>query len=111
MESNQEMEAPNSLTNESSLPIQQVRDTEKLVYLVIADPAFSKSMAQQIRHFGYRTQIVKDLMKLDNVVAEHKAVAILVDDGEVLQWFSSVGLPHYRALPVLRAIVASCLVT
>jgi diguanylate cyclase (GGDEF)-like protein len=79
MESNQEMEGPNTAANDSTLPIQQVRDTERLVYLVIADPDYGKSMAQQISHFGYRTQIVQDLMKLDNVAAEHKAVAILVD--------------------------------
>lgn len=52
---------------------------EKLVYLVTTDTQTGENMAQQISHFGYRVQMVQDFTSLENAVAEHLSVAILVD--------------------------------
>lgn len=52
---------------------------ERLVYLVTSDQSFGAFLAQQIGHFGYLVQIVKDLKGLENAVAEHISTAILVD--------------------------------
>jgi len=60
-------------------PHQKTLSKDRLVYLVTADPQFGAFMAQQIGHFGYFVQIVKDLTGLENAIAKHLYTAILVD--------------------------------
>ena len=62
----QEMEQSKDRPSPRSIPVQRVREFEKLVYLVIPDLEFAESLATQIQHFGYRTQIVNNLQKLDH---------------------------------------------
>lgn len=52
---------------------------DRMVYLVTADQQFGEFVTQQIAHFGYLVQIVKDLNGLENAVARHLSTAILVD--------------------------------
>jgi diguanylate cyclase (GGDEF)-like protein len=52
---------------------------DKLVYLVTSAPLWGANLAQQINHFGYQVQIVDGFGKLENAVAQHKAIAVLVD--------------------------------
>lgn len=52
---------------------------ERLVYLVTTDQSFGVFLAQQLGHFGYQLQIVKDGKSLDLALAEHHSAAILVD--------------------------------
>jgi len=52
---------------------------EKLVYLVTTDHQFSAFITQQLLHFGYFVQEVRDYKSLENVVANHQSVAIVVD--------------------------------
>jgi len=56
-----------------------LQTNEKLVYLVTNDSESGEALAQQINHFGYRVQIVNDFKSLENAVAEHISIAILVD--------------------------------
>jgi diguanylate cyclase (GGDEF)-like protein len=53
--------------------------SEKLVYLVTKDPQLVTFLSQQIIHYGYYAQQVSDFMSLTNVMANHHAVAIMVD--------------------------------
>ena len=74
-----EQEPEKRQENDSDLPVQQVQEVERLVYIVTVDSEFGEALAQQISHFGYRAQIIKEFSSLERVVAEHKTVAILVD--------------------------------
>jgi diguanylate cyclase (GGDEF)-like protein len=58
---------------------QPVQPSDRLVYLVTNDFHFSSHVTQQIIHFGYDIQHLRDIKSLANVIAEHKSVAILVD--------------------------------
>ena len=55
------------------------RKADKLVYLVTSDALSAGIFSQQISHFGYRVQVVQDLRSLENMLAEHVSVAVLVD--------------------------------
>jgi diguanylate cyclase (GGDEF)-like protein len=55
------------------------RDPDRLVYMLTLDISFGMSIAQQISHFGFYLQIVRDLSGLEHAIAEHHAVTILVD--------------------------------
>src|SRR5512139_3092925 len=68
------MDQPTTLS-----PHQKVQARDRLVYLVTTDQQFGAFLAQQIGHFGYFVQIVKDLKGLENAIAEHISTAILVD--------------------------------
>jgi diguanylate cyclase (GGDEF)-like protein len=57
----------------------QVKPAERLVYLITQDPRFAAYISQQITHFGYFIQHVRDIKSLASVIADHHSVAILVD--------------------------------
>jgi diguanylate cyclase (GGDEF)-like protein len=59
--------------------IRQVQPSDRLVYLVTRDNQFAAFISQQIIHFGYYVQHVRDIRSLANVTVEHPSVAILVD--------------------------------
>ncbi|MGD9092879.1 MAG: diguanylate cyclase [Anaerolineales bacterium] len=63
----------------SPQPIQQVHPVDRLVYLVSRDHQFASTLAQQIMHFGYYVQHVRELKSLESAIADHHSVAILVD--------------------------------
>lgn len=58
---------------------QPTTPTERLVYLVTRDPAFAGYVSQQITHFGYHIQHVRDVKSLANGMVNHPAVAIIID--------------------------------
>ncbi len=58
---------------------QNLHSEENWVYLVTSDVEFGQKLIQQISHFGYRVQIVKDITKLEKAIASHSAVAVLID--------------------------------
>jgi diguanylate cyclase (GGDEF)-like protein len=60
-------------------PSQPGKPLDRLVYLVTRDSQFTAYVSQQITHFGYYIQQVRDIKSLGNLIAEHHAVAILVD--------------------------------
>jgi hypothetical protein len=60
-------------------PHTKMQPKDRLVYLVTTDHHYGAFLAQQIGHFGYFVQIVKDLKGLENAIAEHISTAILVD--------------------------------
>jgi diguanylate cyclase (GGDEF)-like protein len=60
-------------------PLTIMQPKDRLVYLVTNDYHYGAFLAQQIGHFGYFVQIVKDLKGLENAIAEHISTAILVD--------------------------------
>ena len=57
----------------------KIQARDRLVYLVTNDQQFGAFLAQQIGHFGYFVQIVRDLKGLENAIAKHISTAILVD--------------------------------
>jgi diguanylate cyclase (GGDEF)-like protein len=63
----------------SNQHVQLAESTNKLVYLVTTDPHLVAYLSQQLIHFGYYIQHTRDLKSLANVMADHHAVAILVD--------------------------------
>jgi diguanylate cyclase (GGDEF)-like protein len=78
------------------------REPDRLVYLVSMDGASGSNLALQLSHFGFYLQIVGDFRSLENAVAEHNAVAVLVD----LASFD-LGSPlfdHVGALATLKTI-------
>ena len=60
-------------------PILYVQPPERFVYLVTHDQKLAATLSQQIIHFGYKIQQVRDFKSLANVTADHRAVAIMVD--------------------------------
>lgn len=71
-------------------PKNQTKD--RLVYLVTTDQRFGAFISQQIGHFGYFVQIVKDLKGLENAIAKHISTAILVDIPALEKEMSDVDL-------------------
>ncbi|MBE0698316.1 MAG: hypothetical protein IH586_15465, partial [Anaerolineaceae bacterium] len=57
----------------------QVKSSDRLVYLFTRDYQFAAYVSQQITHFGYYIQHVRDIKSLGNAIAEHHSVAILID--------------------------------
>ncbi|MDR3578045.1 MAG: diguanylate cyclase [Anaerolineaceae bacterium] len=53
--------------------------SEKLIYYVTADIQSGEDFSRQIKHYGYSVQLVNDFRMLDNAVANHRSMAILVD--------------------------------
>jgi diguanylate cyclase (GGDEF)-like protein len=51
----------------------------RLVYLVTHDKPFANYLTEQLNHFGYSIQHVRDVLSLANIIADHHPVAILVD--------------------------------
>jgi len=60
-------------------PNLQYQPSERLVYLVTPDYQFAWYVAQQIIHFGYTLQHVRDIKSLTNGISEQHSVAILID--------------------------------
>ena len=60
-------------------PVHQAQSLKKLVYLVTEDKQFASFLSQQLRHFGFFIQEVRDYKSLENAIANHQAVAILID--------------------------------
>jgi diguanylate cyclase (GGDEF)-like protein len=60
-------------------PFQPVQPSERLVYIVTRDHHFASYVSQQITHFGYLIQHVRDIKSLANVITDHASVAVLVD--------------------------------
>lgn len=63
----------------SHIPVHQVQSSDKLIYLVTRDQQLVSFVSQQTNHFGYFVQQVRELKSLENVIADHHAVAIIVD--------------------------------
>ncbi len=63
----------------STTYFQQFRPVDRLVYLVTDDDQFGAFLAYQVSHFGYFVQVVKDLHGLQNAIAEHASLAVVVD--------------------------------
>jgi diguanylate cyclase (GGDEF)-like protein len=61
----------------SNLPVQTQAD--RVVYLVTRDQQFATYVAQQIIHFGYVVQQVRDIKSLEKNIGDSHLVAILVD--------------------------------
>lgn len=59
--------------------VQPAQSMNKLVYLVTTDLDLVAYLSQQVIHFGYYIQHTRDLKSLANMMADHHAVAILVD--------------------------------
>lgn len=70
-------------------PFQPVQPPERLVYLVTSDFHFAAHVSQQIIHFGYNVQHIRDYKSLPNVIADQNSVAVMLDissnDAEPIQ--------------------------
>lgn len=65
--------------SKSANPYQPVQPSDRLVYLVTNDVYFASHVSQQIVHFGYFVQHLRDIKSLQSVIADHNSVAIIVD--------------------------------
>jgi diguanylate cyclase (GGDEF)-like protein len=63
----------------SANPVQPSQPSERLVYLVTDDSHFASHLSQQIIHFGYHIQHVRDIKSLPNLITDRKSVAITID--------------------------------
>jgi len=59
--------------------VQKEPNTDKLVYLVTEDRQLSIFLSQQIIHFGYKIQQIRDFQSLAIATGKHHSVAIIVD--------------------------------
>lgn len=97
------MNALNNLTNVS----QETKHIQYWVYFVTEDNEYGQKLSQQIKHFGYQVQLVKNLAKFENIFAEHKTTAILIDlsntDGsdEIMKMFERVRTGQGSLPPVI----------
>ena len=60
-------------------PFQPVQPSDRLVYLATNDLDFTAHLSQQINHFGYIVQHVRDIKSLQNAIADQNSVAIIID--------------------------------
>lgn len=60
-------------------PYQPVQPSDRLVYLATNDLNFSAHISQQIIHFGYIVQHIRDIKGLSNAIADQNSVAIIID--------------------------------
>ncbi len=60
-------------------PFQPVLPSERLVYLVTSDFNFAADVSQQIIHFGYNVQHIRDFKNLPNVIADQNSIAVMLD--------------------------------
>jgi diguanylate cyclase (GGDEF)-like protein len=65
--------------SKSANPFQPVQPFDRLVYLATNDLHFAAHLSQQIIHFGYLIQHVRDIKSLPNAIADHNSVAIMID--------------------------------
>jgi diguanylate cyclase (GGDEF)-like protein len=60
-------------------PFQLVQPSDRLVYLVTNDSHFASHISQQIVHFGYFVQHIRDIKSLTHIIADQNSVAIIID--------------------------------
>ena len=60
-------------------PFQPVQPSDRLVYLATNDLHFTAHLSQQINHFGYIVQHVRDIKSLQNAITDQNSVAIIID--------------------------------
>lgn len=60
-------------------PYQTVLPSDRLVYLVTSDADFADYISQQIVHFGYTIQHVRDIRGLANGITDPHSLAVLID--------------------------------
>lgn len=60
-------------------PFQPVQPADRLVYLVTNDFPFAAHVSQQILHYGYSVQHIRDFKNLPNAIADQNSVAVMVD--------------------------------
>jgi diguanylate cyclase (GGDEF)-like protein len=65
--------------SKSANPFQPVQPPDRLVYLATNDLDFTAHLSQQINHFGYVVQRVREIKSLQNVIADQNSVAIIID--------------------------------
>lgn len=65
--------------SKSANPFQPGQLSERLVYLATNDLNFAAHLSQQIVHFGYVIQHIRDIQGLPNAIADQNSVAIIVD--------------------------------
>ncbi len=65
--------------SKSPNPFQPVPPSDRLVYLATNDSDFTAHLSQQINHFGYTVQHVRDIKSLQNATADQNSVAIIID--------------------------------
>jgi diguanylate cyclase (GGDEF)-like protein len=58
---------------------QQAQPFDRFVYLISRDSDFASYISQQITHFGYTIQHLRDIKSLNNGVSDHHCVAVLID--------------------------------
>ena len=55
-------------------------DTKNLIYLFTTDLDAGENISKQINHFGYQVQTSRDLAQMENIIIDHKVLAVLVDE-------------------------------
>lgn len=60
-------------------PYQAVQPADRLVYLVTSDSDFAAYISQQIVHFGYTIQHVREIKGLANGITDPHSLAVLID--------------------------------
>jgi diguanylate cyclase (GGDEF)-like protein len=65
--------------SKSISPFQPVQPSDRLVYLATNDLQFAAHISQQILHFGYIIQHVRDIKSLSHAIADQNCVAIIID--------------------------------
>lgn len=63
----------------STNPGQTIQPSDRLVYLVTEDSYFSSHLSQQIVHFGYIVQHIRNFKSLPNLIGDRNSIAIVVD--------------------------------
>jgi diguanylate cyclase (GGDEF)-like protein len=60
-------------------PVQSVQLSDRLVYVVTNDNDFVTHLSQQIIHFGYSIQHIRDIKGLENIINEQNSIPIIFD--------------------------------
>jgi diguanylate cyclase (GGDEF)-like protein len=60
-------------------PYQPAQATDRLVFLVTTDSHFAARISQQILHFGYTVQHIREINVLSNIITEQNSVAVILD--------------------------------
>jgi diguanylate cyclase (GGDEF)-like protein len=65
--------------SKSGDPSQSIQPPERTVYIVTDDFHFASHVSQQIIHFGYLVQHIRNIKNLPNLIADKNCVAIIID--------------------------------
>jgi diguanylate cyclase (GGDEF)-like protein len=60
-------------------PLQPVQPSDRLVYLVSNDFHFASHISQQIIHFGYIIQHIREIKRLPNIIDDQNSIAVIID--------------------------------